>query len=209
MFINTNSIQNKGINANQSVASFSINKDDSISESDFIKLLQDEDQKEIEVAAQALHELLNVREKKILEKNLRLISGKVIGKNSDGSYNIQPIGSFLEENKVKSILTTGVWSGINSVSIFQNLDDGDEVLLLTHSLGNKVNSIILGVYQQKTKEKFQELINVVSSLVENNKKLKTLEENCKQYKKDIDILKQTVESLQSQINSFNSETTTN
>ena len=202
MFIDTNAktVQNKGVNANQSVSSFAISNGDSISESDFIKLLQDEDQKEIEIAAKALHELLDVRERKIHEKSLRLMSGRIVdNRNSDGSYNIQPIGSFYEENNAKSVLNTGVWKGINSVCIFQNLEKGDEVLLLTNSVGNKVNSIIIGVYQQKSKDKFQNLINVVANLVADNKKLKKLEEDCTKYKKDISILKTTVQDLKSRI----------
>ena len=128
------------MNANQSISAFKISNDDSISESDFIRLLQDEDQKEIEIAAQALHELLNLREKKIHEKSLKLIAGRVVReRNKDGSYDISPIGSFSEENSGKLSIASGIWSSINCVSIFQNLQIGDEVIILELGLNKAKN----------------------------------------------------------------------
>lgn len=193
MFTNVNK-ENK-VDLSQGYSSYTISNSEIFNEEYLMKLIYSEEQKDVEASAQALHELLNIREKKIHEKSLKLMAGRVIAKNKDNSYNILPIGSFYEENGVKSTLNTGVWSGVNSVCIFQNLSVGDEVILLTNSSKNKVNSIIIGVYQQKTKSKFQDLINIVANLVEDNKKLKKIEEDCEKNKKDIDDLNKNLKKL--------------
>lgn len=203
MFIDGNNKTNgKKTDLSQGYSSYTINNSDTFNEEYLMQLIHGEEQKDVEASAQALHELLNIREKKILEKSLRLVAGRIVGVNKDYSYNVQPIGSFYEENGIKSTLNTGVWSGINSVCIFQNLSQGDEVILLTNSSKNKVNSIIIGVYQQKSKDKFQNVINIIANLVEDNKRLKKIEEDCKQYKKDISILKDTVSDLKERISTI-------
>lgn len=203
MFIDgSNKTNGSKTDLSQGYSSYTISNSDTFNEEYLMQLIHGEEQKDVEASAQALHELLNIREKKILEKSLRLVAGRIVGVNKDYSYNVQPIGSFYEENGIKSTLNTGVWSGINSVCIFQNLSQGDEVILLTNSSKNKVNSIIIGVYQQKSKDKFQNLINVIANLVEDNKRLKKIEEDCKQYKKDISILKDTVKDLKERISAI-------
>lgn len=203
MFIDgSNKTNGSKTDLSQGYSSYTISNSDTFNEEYLMQLIHGEEQKDVEASAQALHELLNIREKKILEKSLRLVAGRIVGVNKDYSYNVQPIGSFYEENGIKSTLNTGVWSGINSVCIFQNLSQGDEVILLTNSSKNKVNSIIIGVYQQKSKDKFQNLINVIANLVEDNKRLKKIEEDCKQYKKDISILKDTVNDLKERISAI-------
>lgn len=203
MFIDgSNKTNGSKTDLSQGYSSYTISNSDTFNEEYLMQLIHGEEQKDVEASAQALHELLNIREKKILEKSLRLVAGRIVGVNKDYSYNVQPIGSFYEENGIKSTLNTGVWSGINSVCIFQNLSKGDEVILLTNSSKNKVNSIIIGVYQQKSKDKFQNLINVIANLVEDNKRLKKIEEDCKQYKKDIRTLKDTVKDLKERISAI-------
>lgn len=203
MFIDgSNKTNGSKTDLSQGYSSYTISNSDTFNEEYLMQLIHGEEQKDVEASAQALHELLNIREKKILEKSLRLVAGRIVEVNKDYSYNVQPIGSFYEENGIKSTLNTGVWSGINSVCIFQNLSQGDEVILLTNSSKNKVNSIIIGVYQQKSKDKFQNLINVIANLVEDNKRLKKIEEDCKQYKKDISILKDTVKDLKERISAI-------
>ena len=204
MFIDgSNKTNGSKTDLSQGYSSYTISNSDTFNEEYLMQLIHGEEQKDVEASAQALHELLNIREKKILEKSLRLVAGRIVGVNKeDYSYNVQPIGSFYEENGIKSTLNTGVWSGINSVCIFQNLSQGDEVILLTNSSKNKVNSIIIGVYQQKSKDKFQNLINVIANLVEDNKRLKKIEEDCKQYKKDISTLKDTVKDLKERISAI-------
>lgn len=196
-------------NPNSYLSVFEVPKGQEISEADFIKILQTEEQKEIDAAALALHELLNMREKKILEKGLRLMSGRVIGsKKDDGSYDIQPIGSFIAEDAAKTTLSSGVWRSINCVSIFQNLEAGDEVIILSYATGNKVNSMIIGVHQQKNKKKFQELLSVMGSLVEDNKKLLNLITEFEKYKKETDKkiknLENDISSLKSRVSSLES-----
>jgi hypothetical protein len=144
------------------------------------------------------------------EKATVTYKGIVDDVNDDGSYNIQPIGSFYEENNPKTIFNTGVWKGINSVCIFQNLSKGDEVLLLTNSVGNKVNSIIIGVYQQKTKNKFQNVLKTMRYLVENFntivKNYNKLINEFDTYKKDTDEkiknLENNISSLQDRVSSL-------
>lgn len=199
---------------------FSFNEDNTVTEADFIKILQEENPAEIEEAAQLLHDLLDVREKKIHEKSLKLVSGTIVsGRNKDGSFDVQPIGSIITETLENQTFIQGVWKGINNVSVFQNLEIGDEVIMLTISSGNKTNTMIIGVHEQKTKDKFCKMSEIMSNLIDEIDKLNKLVQDFDEYKyitdnrisqlnKSLTDAKTNINSLTSRISSLENRVST-
>ena len=70
MFIDgSNKTNGSKTDLSQGYSSYTISNSDTFNEEYLMQLIHGEEQKDVEASAQALHELLNIREKKILEKS--------------------------------------------------------------------------------------------------------------------------------------------
>jgi len=183
------------------------NEDLSLPE-EFLQMLSVGDEESTQKAAMALHELLNIRENSILKKTIHITSAVIKEVNANGSCTIIPSSAVNQNPLEGKTFNNGVWSNVNNISIFQNLEPGDEVLVLSYGNKNKTNSFIIGVHQQKTKQKFKDITQTLRELKEFYDLFQKREKEFLEYKEKTDNtikkLETKIEQLESNISALSS-----